>query len=210
MMSDAASLKDRVRLPLRFDPVRLQKDLAGIAEESWIQHFNTQGYHGEWSGVALRGSAGAKHPILALHPSPSATDWDDTDILERCEYFNEVLSAFHCPLQSVRLLKLGVGAVIKEHRDHELGLEDGVARVHIPILTNPDVEFVLNQQRVIMDEGESWYLNFNLPHRVANHGASERVHLVVDCTVNDWLHALLGQPAERHGMDIPDATPLGN
>jgi hypothetical protein len=102
----------------------------------------------------------------------------------------------------VRLLKLGPGSVIKEHRDHALGLEDGIARIHIPILSNPDVEFVLNSQRVVMDEGESWYLNFNLPHRVVNRGSRERVHLVVDCTVNAWLHASLGQAAEREEMSM--------
>lgn len=208
-MSDAAVSNDHIRLPLCFDAIQLQKDLARIPEDAWIQHFNTQGYDGDWAGVALRGPAGATHPILALHPAPDANDWADTDVLERCEYISEVLAAFHCPMQSVRLLRLGPGAEIKEHRDHALGLEDGMARIHVPIITNPDVEFVLNQQRVVMSEGESWYLNFNLPHRVANYGTVDRVHLVLDCTVNAWLRNMLGLVTEREQAGAMHVLPAG-
>src|SRR5205814_2109461 len=31
------------------------------------------------------------------------------------------------------------------------------------------------------------YINANLPHHLANKGTSNRMHLVVDCTVNNWL-----------------------
>ena len=40
-----------------------------------------------------------------------------------------------------------------------------------------------------MNEGEAWYLKFNLKHSVRNNGAAERVHLVVDCVANDWLRS---------------------
>jgi hypothetical protein len=35
------------------------------------------------------------------------------------------------------------------------------------------------------------YLNVNLPHRVAHRGAADRIHLVIDCVVNDWLREQL-------------------
>jgi quercetin dioxygenase-like cupin family protein len=41
----------------------------------------------------------------------------------------------------------------------------------------------------LMREGESWYVNFNLPHRVLNLGETARVHLVLDCVLNDWLRS---------------------
>jgi aspartyl/asparaginyl beta-hydroxylase (cupin superfamily) len=102
-----------------------------------------------------------------------------------------VLATFQCELEAVRLLKLRAGSSIREHKDYNLGYEDGEVRFHIPVLTNPDVEFYLNQQRVVMNEGECWYLNFNLPHRVVNNSVTDRVHLVIDCVVNDWVRALL-------------------
>ena len=88
---------------------------------------------------------------------------------------------------SARLLKLGRGAVIKPHKDAELAFENGEARIHVPIFTNPGVEFFLEDQRVPMEPGSCWYINANLPHRVANRGETDRIHLVVDCAVNDWV-----------------------
>ena len=44
-----------------------------------------------------------------------------------------------------------------------------------------------------MGEGEAWYLNLNLRHSVVNSGPTPRVHLVIDCVVDDWLDAALRQ-----------------
>ena len=41
-----------------------------------------------------------------------------------------------------------------------------------------------------MQEGECWYLNFNLPHRVRNASPRDRIHLVVDCPVDAWLEGM--------------------
>jgi aspartyl/asparaginyl beta-hydroxylase (cupin superfamily) len=88
---------------------------------------------------------------------------------------------------SARLLNLRCGAVIKAHRDAVLAFEKGEARLHVPIVTNPGVEFVIDGERVVMEAGTCWYINANLTHRVANNGDTDRIHLVVDCGVNDWL-----------------------
>lgn len=177
-----------LKLPLEFDPAQLNADLARIAPEEWMPHFNKGIYDGDWSGVALRSVRGA---ALALYPDPNAQGaFADTAILERCAYFQQVLAAFECELESVRLLKLRPGSNIREHRDYRLGLEDDVLRVHVPITTNPDVEFRLEGQQIPMAPGEAWYLDFNRPHSVANKGTTDRVHLVIDGIVNDWVRAL--------------------
>jgi len=88
-------------------------------------------------------------------------------------------------LESVRFLRLAVGSVIHEHRDPGLRVEDGVFRLHIPVRTNPDVDFRVDGQQVTMAEGECWYMNFDLPHALANRGTSDRVHLVVDGVADD-------------------------
>ena len=38
-----------------------------------------------------------------------------------------------------------------------------------------------------MKEGECWYCNFDIQHEVYNRGKETRVHLIIDCIVNDWL-----------------------
>ena len=184
-----SAVADAVKLPLSFDTARLRADLASIVSEEFVPHFNTAYYQGDWSAAPLRSIGGRPDHI---YPDPTAkTAFADTPLLARCGYVREALATLRCPLQAVRFLRLKVGSVIKEHRDYDLGFEDGEVRLHIPVITHPDVEFVLNQIRVVMNEGECWYLNVNQPHRVANRGAMDRIHLVIDCVVNDWLRELL-------------------
>lgn len=88
-------------------------------------------------------------------------------------------------------MRLQPGSIIREHRDHELGFKDGEVRIHVPIITNPDVAFFVNGDRLPMNPGEVWYIDFSLPHRVRNRGTTDRVHLVIDCIVDDWMRELL-------------------
>jgi hypothetical protein len=176
------------KLPMSFDSDRLKADLACFQADEWIPHFNTRYYEGDWSGIALRAVGGRAGQ---LYPDPTATDdFADTPMLARCPYFQEVLTAFHCPLTSARLLRLSARSSIREHKDYKLGFEDGELRVHVPVVTNVNVAFFLAGEQVIMQEGEAWYLNLNLSHRVENQSDIDRIHLVIDCVVNDWVREL--------------------
>jgi hypothetical protein len=183
-----------IRLPLSFDPSPLRADVEALPPEDWIPHFNTSYYTGDWSGVALRAAHGASRQIYP-DPNPDGT-WADTEILGRCPALAAAIAAFECEKTSVRLLRLGPGASVREHTDYNLGYDDGEVRFHVPVLTNPDTMFELEGRPIEMRPGETWYLDFNLKHRVANGGATPRVHLVVDCVVNGWVTGTLeaGEP----------------
>ncbi len=182
-----------LRLPFHFDPQRLKAELALIQPGEWIDHFNQSIYEGNWSGVALRSVTGKP---MSLYPDPTATgSFSDTEILSRCAYYQSVLTAFRCPLTSVRLLRLQAGSSIRPHRDYRLGYEDGEVRLHIPVITNPAVAFFLDGERVPLAEGECWYVNVNLKHWVENQSATDRIHLVIDCVVDDWLASYFGVEA---------------
>lgn len=182
---------DRLRLPFTFDPDLLARDLHSLAAADWIAHFVQQNYDGDWSVIPLRGQAGARHPVMMIYPSPDATAFEDTPFLDRCPYFREVLATFPCPLQAARLMRLTPGSHIKEHTDFELSLEEGTVRIHIPVTTNPNVEFYLNGSRIVLEAGSAWYLRLSDPHRAANNGDSDRVHMVIDATVNNWMKSVL-------------------
>ncbi|SFJ84580.1 aspartyl/asparaginyl beta-hydroxylase domain-containing protein [Caulobacter sp. UNC279MFTsu5.1] len=178
---------DRLQLPFSFDPGLLQRDLDALAAAPWTAHFVRQNYEGDWSVIPLRCAAGETHPIRMIYSDPAATEFVDTPFLEPCPYFRDVIAAFACEVRSVRLMRLTSGSVIKEHTDLDLGVETGAARIHVPVTTNPDVEFLLNRTRVEMGEGQAWYLRLGDPHAVANRGTSDRVHLVLDLVADDWL-----------------------
>lgn len=182
-----------LKFPFYFDAELLQADARQFAPDEWTTHFNTHIFEGDWSGIALRAVKGGSSP---LYPDPLATTgFAETEMMRRCRYVQNVLSAFECELTSVRFLKLAAGAWIRPHRDYRLGIEDGEIRIHIPVLTNPQVEFTLDEQKIEMREGEAWYLNFNLHHSVRNDGGSDRVHLVIDCVVNDWILSFFNEAA---------------
>ena len=187
-------LPDRIKLPFSFDPDRLCADLDAV-DRDWIDHLVKQNYEGNWSVLPLRHTAGATHPVMMIYSDPSATEFVDGPLLAHTPYFREVLAAFRCPLTVVRLMRLTPGSVIKPHYDHDLAAEHGAARLHIPITTNPDVEFLLNGTPVTMAPGEAWYLRLMDTHSVVNRGTSDRVHLVIDAVVDDWLSEMLAASA---------------
>ena len=186
-----------LRISTRFDAGRLQSDLSQIMSDDYVHHFNTSYYTGDWSVVALRSVGGKSGQI---YPDPTAKDaFADTPLLERCPYVREVLAHFRCPQQAVRFMRLRPGSVIREHRDLALGFADGEIRFHIPVRTNSEVEFLLEGRRIIMQEGECWYVDFTMKHSVANRGSTDRIHLVIDCVVNDWLRDLMLTESARAG-----------
>ena len=187
----ASTVPDALLLPLAFDPARLRADLDLLADVGWTDHMVRQNYDGDWSVMPLRCVAGATHPILMIHADPGATAFVETPALARAPYLRAVLATLRCPLQTARLMRLTPGSLIRPHRDADLAAEWGVARLHIPVVTNAAVDFRLNGRRIAMAAGSCWYLRLADTHSVANRGPSDRVHLVVDCVVNDWLRALL-------------------
>ncbi len=189
----ALVLPSSLRLPVVFDVARLQAELAAIVPTEFIPHFNTGYYEGDWSVVPLRSIGGRSDQI---YPDPMRNDYSDTPLMARCPYIASVVDHFRCPKLAVRFLRVRPRSVVKEHRDHMLRLEDGELRLHIPITTNPDVRFVVAGRRVLMAPGECWYNDFTQLHSVHNDGDGDRVHLTIDCVVNDWLRDELRAAAE--------------
>lgn len=158
--------------------------------QQWMPHFNTLHYEGTWTALALRSPGGTGDIIPDLQAQQA---YSDTPLMNECPEIAELIKTLKCPVMSVRLLNLKPGASIKPHKDHELAFEKGEARLHFPIFTNPKVEFYVEDQLIPMKEGECWYINANLMHRVSNLGSTDRIHLVVDCQVNDWLKDLFSK-----------------
>ena len=190
-------LPDRLRLPFTFDRDRLAADLRRLSSTPWIDHFVKQNYQGDWGVIPLRGPVGARHPVHMIYSNPTATAFEDTPMLADCRYFRAVLDSFACPLQAVRLMRLTAGSIIKEHADHDLCFEQGSVRIHVPIATNEGVIFELNRRRVILEAGSCWYLRLSDPHSVVNRGDTDRIHMVIDATVNEWVETTFAAAAGR-------------
>lgn len=176
------------KLNLPVDLRAMAADVTALPDR-WSPHFQKADYDGEWAVLPLRSVGGRAEELLPFALGGGVAEYAATPLLASCPGIARFLDSLACPVMSARLLNLKRGAVIKSHRDAELAFEKGEARLHVPILTNPEVEFFIEDERVLMEPGSCWYVNANLNHRVANHGASDRIHLVVDCGVDDWLRA---------------------
>ena len=121
-------------------------------------------------------------PLISQH----GTDNNDfsgrmapTRHLQRCDYMQQVMAGFDEVLARSRLMRLNAGAEVSAHVDFNYHWYSRV-RVHIPIITNPDVIFYCGDQHIHMRAGECWIFDSWRRHNVINSGNDDRVHLVVD------------------------------
>ena len=180
------------RLNLPVDIETLQSETRELMDSNhWFPHLNQRHYTGNWNVLSLRSPGGNSKTIAAELMNES--DFIDTPLMQQFPSVYKLIAGFQCPVMSVRLLNLKAGAIIKPHRDFDLCFEKGEARIHVPVFTNPGVQFFIEEEQLPFKEGESWYINANLTHSVCNHGTTDRIHLVIDCTVNEWLKEIFDQ-----------------
>ena len=193
-------------LPFEFDPTLLKADLDLCAKFNFLKNYIPANYNGEKYILPLRSIEGRlDHPAAVPN---NADAYKDTPALKECAYFKKVIDTFLCEKETVRLMSLPPGGVVNLHTDYMCGYEDGIFRIHIPIVTNEAVQFTLNGQVLKMGVGEVWYTNVNLPHSVKNEGNTNRVHLVLDCIRNAWSDDLFGSVGFDFEKEVGGASKL--
>ncbi len=170
-----------LKLPFEFDVAKLTYDLASVSPDDWISHQNTSVYDGSWLVTSLTSTDGTTQQIVAFENQ----EYYDTPLLKRTPYIQSVIEIFQTKIETVRFMRLGANSIIKVHSDRGSCFDDGYARIHIPITTNSDVAFILNGKKMKMNIGKCYYIDADAPHSVVNLGHSDRVHLLIDCHIED-------------------------
>ncbi len=201
-------MNDSFRLSLEIDPHKLNSDLLICQALQWKEHFNERDYDGSWTAISLRSRSGNAQDILA---PDSDLPFIDTSLLAQCNYFRDILDAMEFEKETVRLLRLEPGSIIKEHRDMGLAYRYGCFRLHIPIVTDTTVLFTVGGKNIPMLKGECWYADFDLPHSVVNESPNERIHLIIDGKRNAWTDQWFAASGydfeeERKKTDLPVET----
>lgn len=170
------------------------------AHAAWVDHVNKNDYRGGWDVLPLRCQRQHlnAHPILQGFAIAEGDDWENLPVMAQCPEIQKLFAQLLCPIKAARLMRLKAGAEIKPHRDHELSIEFGEARLHLPIHTSDAVSFFVEGKKIPMQAGELWYFNADQVHEVYNRGSENRINLVIDCVANDWLCAQI-QRAAAHG-----------
>ena len=170
-----------VRLPYKFDVERLTREVLAFDQSEWLPH--VQGFAGN-SAI----------PLISLNGEMN-DDFNGpmqvTEKLQRSPYIKQVLNSFGEVFGRSRLMGLDGKCAVPEHRDVNYHWFSRV-RIHIPVITNPDVLFYCGDTNVHMAAGETWIFDSWKKHRVENASDENRVHLVIDTAGSAKFWQLVG------------------
>jgi hypothetical protein len=170
------------KLPIRFDMPRLIEEVRQFAPYEWkLDRLKNQ--VSDYTCISLVSYRGRDNDTWDAPMRP-------TRHLERCPYLAQVLASFQTPLAEVRLRRLLGSHSIPLHYD-EGPLLYHRWRVHIPIVTDPDVLFYCDGQPLHMRAGEVWLFDRLRLHKVINAGSAERIHLIFDTIPSAAFRALV-------------------
>lgn len=158
-----------IQLPLRFDAGRLAEEAARLPADAWLPH--PSGQPGNDAVPLISRDGGANDDFTG----PMAA----TPHLLASEYHQQVMAAFGEVLARSRLMKLQAGNEVGLHVDFNYHWHTRV-RVHIPIVTRPEVLFHCGDEQLHMAAGECWLFDNWRRHNVVNASTEDRIHLVID------------------------------
>lgn len=172
------------RLPVRFDAERLRAEVEALPTAAWSHH--PQEYEGN-TAVRLITVGGKQNDLVAGEMLP-------TPALLASPYLQQVLASFGTVWSRSRLMRIAGGGSVPQHSDtnHHWFFR---VRVHIPVITRPEVRFHCGDMSVHMAAGEAWIFDNWRHHKVFNPASEPRIHLVADTagTSSFWRIALSGQ-----------------
>ena len=168
----------------------------------------------QWTNVYSEYHTGGWQTLSLLNRTSKPTDtiFEDcepveTSLLERMPETCALLRGLGFRYLFGRLAKLEVNAFIYEHRDYQNLRNDRLLRLHIPVITNPFSSIVVDRTRIHLALGYIWKLNPIHRHAAANFGKEPRIHIILDCYVDEALEVLLSaetlDPICVYGLPVP-------
>jgi hypothetical protein len=76
----------------------------------------------------------------------------------------------------ITCLKAGSKSLVHKDSDNN----EYMARIHIPLITNPKCVFIQNGQNLYMEPGSAWMIWVNNWHQIRNDSNEDRYHLIMD------------------------------
>lgn len=183
----------QVELPLRIDHAALLEDLRCVRATFRASPLSVvDDYEGGWTSIGLLTSGGRVEEDR--YRDKVGEPYLPTPALAAAPSVRALLDRLPGEKNRVRFLALEPRAEIHWHADGIDTIDRNVrspsARFHVPLLTNPDVDFRICHETCAWAPGRLYYGDFSFPHRVSNRGDTTRIHLVIDVVPSDALRAL--------------------
>jgi hypothetical protein len=179
------------------------------AVQQEVARINTQ-----WTNVYSDYHTGGWQTLSLLNRTSKPTDTIiedcepvETSLLERMPETRSLLRGLGFRYMWARLARLEVSAFMHEHRDYQELRNVRRLRLHIPVITNPFSSIVIDRTRIHLALGYIWKLNPIHRHAAANFGKEPRIHIILDCYVDEALEALVSaqtlDPICVYGLPVP-------
>lgn len=159
-----------LQLPLAFDAPALAAEVERLGESVWRPH--PQGFPGNSALplVAVDGDPGNDAVRGPMRPTPH---------LAQLPYLQKVLDSLGATWGRTRLMRLSGQGEVTPHVDIDYYWREHM-RVHVPIVTQPEVRFFCGDSEIHMAAGECWIFDTWRVHKVVNSNTQARIHLVAD------------------------------
>ena len=152
-----------------------------------------------WKAISIKGFS--QDPLVISKPNVlgvgSGGNLQETPFVDRFQ-IRSILAKIPAMTERVRLMKLEAGTKISKHTDKvDKDIKSRkIIRLHIPIITNDNVKMISwldknTPMELKMKKGEWWWLDVSKAHSVLNESDVDRVHLVIDVFVNNYMSEVM-------------------
>jgi len=179
------------RLSVRFDADRMREEIERMPHSAWAAHPNDIPGNSSIRLISVNGAQNDDvNGRMAMTPN-----------LAKSAYLRQILASFGVVWGRSRLMRLAPGASVPQHADVNYHWFSRV-RLHIPIVTDPEVRFFCGDEAVHMAAGEAWLFDNWRLHRVENASGRERIHLVADTSGSSSFWQFVANSQSPESKDL--------
>jgi hypothetical protein len=179
------------RLSVRFAVDRMREEIERMPLSAWAAHPNDIPGNSSIRLISVNGTQNDDvNGRMAMTPN-----------LAKSPYLRQILSSFGVVWGRSRLMRLAPGASVPQHADINYHWFSRV-RLHIPIVTAPEVRFFCGDESVHMAAGEAWLFDNWRLHRVENGSDRERIHLVADTSGSSSFWQFVANSRSPESKDV--------
>ncbi len=183
-----------IRLPFNFDVEQLQQEVAQFSEERWMAH-------------PSRLTGNSALPLVSVNGQDNddfSGPMEETPHLQKCPYVRQIMSEFNEVIARSRFMRLAGKSEVSPHVDFNYHWYSRI-RIHIPVITNPEVIFHCGDEAIHMAAGECWIFDSWRLHQVVNNSEQTRIHLVIDTAGSgEFWRRVRTLEALRNDEVVPD------
>ncbi len=189
-----------IGVPLRsfgkIEMAALGDAILGQDEAAWkenVQRQNDYEVHEQTRSIVLLFAEVDGWPAVEVSKQPG---WDRLAKVA-VPVMHEIIGKWYPPGGTIiraMAAKLLAGGRIIPHRDSHPSFGAG-HRIHIPIVTNPRVRFMIDGRPYQLEVGEAYEINNQKVHSVMNKGVADRINFIFDYVPPGAIPGRLSPPA---------------